>query len=138
MTIQDFITTNLELCDRATEGPGFTGHCPVNSETLPKIKEAFLSSLEKSIEHDPDQEFWWIETNEKLTIGYFGNGPTSESNATLWAASRLALPRALKALEVALYRLEECSKASVLGKIYNDIGIAEIEKILGGGENVKP
>ncbi len=107
MTLPQKLKEIKERAEEATPGPGIVGHCPVNDDSEKKIIEAFAHAVKASREHDPLSQFWFIETNDNLTVAYFGNGPTSEANATLWAASRTDIPRLVKALERAVEMIED-------------------------------
>ena len=74
MTIQDFITTNLELCEKATEG-----------EWKYEVVHQYNNGHEK---------YMYIKGGKIIVEGI-----NIHPNMMLIAASRLALPRALKAIE---------------------------------------
>jgi len=108
VTIQEFITTNLEICDKATEGPWLIH--------------------EGTIAYGPDNTWhsFVMQKKERLC------DEDIVATRDFIAASRLALPKALKALELAARHLELCTHG------HAKHGLDEMTKILGGGENVKP
>ena len=102
--IDVFLNNISEAEKKATDGPGFIGHCSVDRN---KIIEAFTASLDASIAHDPSRLFYFIETEDKRTIAFFGNGPTSSENANLWAKAKSHIPILVNLIKELRYQRDQ-------------------------------
>lgn len=79
----------LALADKVTKSNIIVGWCEPDKD---KLVKAFTQNIDESIKYNPDNKYWFINTEEDFVVAHFGNGPTSENNAEFWATSRTMLP----------------------------------------------
>jgi hypothetical protein len=99
-------------CEAATPGPICGGNAgsfdePQRFMSQAEAVEWFRELLSRSDNAERPIAYVQQAYGEGLTIGIFGNGPTSYDNASFWAHARTDLPAALDALDEAERRIAE-------------------------------